>query len=125
MNFATTAEGFTVPERPRATRVSGRTERPISLYTGGTSELTHLPFVPGNKGPEVQNVSLLPDIISFAGDALAANAEMIGEAATGTADWASRNRYTIAGDIIAFLSFSWAGKLWRKVRQSFDNHSGY
>ncbi len=119
-----TAEGFRFGERPRATRVSGRPERPILLPTGRV-ELTPIPSIPGNRGPEVKNVSLLPDIISFTGDALAANAEMIGEAATGTADWASRNRYTIVGDIIAFLSFSWAGKLWRKVRQSFDNHNGY
>jgi len=116
-----TFERFSAPDRPRATRVSGRPER-MTLHTGGAHELTSLPFVPGNKGPEVQNVSLLPDIVSLGGDFLGTNAEMLGDAAAGTADWASRHRYILGFDIMGLLSFKWGSKLWRMVTRPRDRY---
>ena len=122
MNFATTVEGFTVPERPRATRVSGRP----ALYTGGIPELTHLPFVPGNKGPEVQNTSLElgSDLASRAADLLAGNADMIGAGARSTANGIIEYRDILVTDGILLGSWKIITGLIRKIRRSFDN-SGY
>ena len=52
-------EGLRSPERPRGTRVSGRTEQSMTLHTGDIPTLTHLPFV--GEAPKVQNTSL-PDL---------------------------------------------------------------
>lgn len=109
-------------ERPQVARTVRRTSPEQNLHTGDIPTLTHLPSMLGSKAPEVQNVSLLPDIVSLGGDFLGTNAEMLGDAAAGTADWASRHRYILGFDIMGLLSFKWGSKLWRMVTRPRDRY---
>ncbi|MBP6945949.1 MAG: hypothetical protein KBC74_02605 [Candidatus Pacebacteria bacterium] len=113
MTDITVGEGFRF-ERPQVARTVRRTNPERNLHTGDIPTLTHLPSTLGSKAPEAQNVSLVP----YLGDIIGANAELLRDGFDGIVT----HKEVIAFDVAAWLSLTWAGKLWRMVTRPRDRY---